>query len=631
MLRCLGVDLMTWINDLIKIYDRNKDWVGKPKPIRLSNPSKGISEQNAYLLPLSHTTVKAQYEVTVDEAGELVRADALGPRGKTTIIPATIDANSRTSKAVPYPVHDKFQYVARDYQDYVSLKTAQNDAYHSYLQQLRDFVDSPDGQEFRPVYQYLKHHDLIHDLIEQGTFTAAGIKSERPEKKDLAGFVRFRVARKNPFWNDPIAFNNWDHYYQEHLNQDETHGLSYVTGMFNQVLTNRHPGAIRYPGDKAKLISSNDSQNYTYRGRFLTPDEVVGLSYCDSQKAHLALKWLIELQSINIDGRIFLIWGVEESVTIEDLYFGLGEYESGDPNEPNTNLGLATEFKKSFWQGKEIQAHDQVYVMELDAATPGRLGILNYRSMDVQTYFNRIIDWYEGMRLTRYYQQSDHAWNPSLKQLIESVYGTKGSDKIRKSALSRVIQAMFDGRELPKDMQRQLYIRASHPTSFKADSSPNWQTVCLTTAAVWKHKAKGRFKMGLDRQETDRSYLFGRLLAVADVVEQGVLDAKEKEGGQTSADHMRGSKRRLTNARRYMSTFSQRPVTTWKHIYQQLQKAYLPQSKFQFKAQKEFDQIMELLDSDKYVDQPLDGTFLLGFSHQRNAWFKKATENEEEK
>ena len=109
------------------------------------------------------------------------------------------------------------------------------------------------------------------------------------------------------------------------------------------------------------------------------------------------------------------------------------------------------------------------------------------------------------------------------------------------------------------------------------------------------------------------------------------LDAKEKEGGQMSADHMRGSKRRLTNARRYMSTFSQRPVTTWKHIYQQLQKAYLPQSKFQFKAQKEFDQIMELLDSDKYVDQPLDGTFLLGFSHQRNAWFKKATENEEEK
>lgn len=614
---------MTWINDLIAVYDRNQEWIGKPKPLQDADP-----EKNALLLPLSHTTVKAQYEVIVNSNGELVKAVFLDKRGETTIIPATIEANSRTSKVVPYPVHDKFQYVARDYQDYVSLKATQNEAYHSYLQQLKNFVDSSDGQTFQPIYEYLKHHDLIHDLIEQGTFTAAGIKSKRPEKKDLAFFVRFKVADKEPFWKDPVAFAHWNHYYQAHLEKEEIHGISYATGLADQVLTSRHPGAIRYPGDKAKLISSNDSQNYTYRGRFFAPEEVMGLSYCDSQKAHLALKWLIELQSINIDGRIFLVWGVNRKCTIKSVFWGNVKPKD---NNPDTDLSVAQQFQKAFWQGNKVKPHDRVYLMELDAATPGRLGILNYRSMDVQTYFDRIVSWFEGMQLGRYYKQTDHVWNPSLKQLIDAIYGTTGTDKIRKSALSRVIQAMFDGRELPKDMQRQLYIRASHPTSFKADSSPNWQTVCLTTAAVWKHKAKGRFKMGLDRQETDRSYLFGRLLAVADVVEQGVLDAKEKEGGQTSADHMRGSKRRLTNARRYMSTFSQRPVTTWKHIYEQLQKAYLPQSKFQFKAQKEFDQIMELLDSDKYVDQPLDGTFLLGFSHQRNAWFKKATENEEEK
>ena len=614
---------MTWINDLIAVYDRNQEWIGKPKPLQDADP-----EKNALLLPLSHTTVKAQYEVIVNSNGELVKAVFLDKRGETTIIPATIEANSRTSKVVPYPVHDKFQYVARDYQDYVSLKTTQNEAYHSYLQQLKNFVDSSDGQAFQPIYEYLKHHDLIHDLIEQGTFTAAGIKSKRPEKKDLAFFVRFKVADKEPFWKDPVAFARWNHYYQAYLEKEEIHGISYATGLADQVLTSRHPGAIRYPGDKAKLISSNDSQNYTYRGRFFAPEEVMGLSYCDSQKAHLALKWLIELQSINIDGRIFLVWGVNRKCTIRSVFWGNVKPKD---NNPDTDLSMAQQFQKAFWWGNKVKSHDRVYLMELDAATPGRLGILNYRSMDAQTYFDRIVSWFEGMQLGRYYKQTDHVWNPSLKQLIDAIYGTTGTDKIRKSALSRVIQAMFDGRELPKDMQRQLYIRASHPTSFKADSSPNWQTVCLTTATVWKHKAKGRFKMGLDRQETDRSYLFGRLLAVADVVEQGVLDAKEKEGGQTSADHMRGSKRRLTNARRYMSTFSQRPVTTWKHIYQQLQKAYLPQSKFQFKAQKEFDQIMELLDSDKYVDQPLDGTFLLGFSHQRNAWFKKATENEEEK
>ena len=125
--------------------------------------------------------------------------------------------------------------------------------------------------------------------------------------------------------------------------------------------------------------------------------------------------------------------------------------------------------------------------------------------------------------------------------------------------------------------------------------------------------------------------MFGRLFAVADIVEQGVLDVKEKENAQQApGSNNKLDKRRATNARRYMATFAQRPATTWKNIYLRLL-PYLRQSRAQFKAQKEFDQIMGLMGKDAMVDQPLDGTFLLGYSHQRNAWFKKATENEEEK
>ena len=77
--------------------------------------------------------------------------------------------------------------------------------------------------------------------------------------------------------------------------------------------------------------------------------------------------------------------------------------------------------------------------------------------------------------------------------------------------------------------------------------------------------------MELDRQETDRSYLFGRLLAVADIVEQGVLDVKEKENAQQApGSNNKLDKRRATNARRYMATFAQRPATTWKNIYLRL-------------------------------------------------------------
>ena len=64
--------------------------------------------------------------------------------------------------------------------------------------------------------------------------------------------------------------------------------------------------------------------------------------------------------------------------------------------------------------------------------------------------------------------------------------------------------------------------------------------------------------MALDKECTIRDYLYGRLLAVADRIEYRTYE-KDKD---TS---------RVTNAKRYMSTFSQRPFDTWKIIEENLQ------------------------------------------------------------
>lgn len=54
--------------------------------------------------------------------------------------------------------------------------------------------------------------------------------------------------------------------------------------------------------------------------------------------------------------------------------------------------------------------------------------------------------------------------------------------------------------------------------------------------------------MALDENCTDRSYLYGRLLAVADVAESRAYERGEA---------------RTTNAKRYFEAFSNRPCTTW--------------------------------------------------------------------
>ena len=57
----------------------------------------------------------------------------------------------------------------------------------------------------------------------------------------------------------------------------------------------------------------------------------------------------------------------------------------------------------------------------------------------------------------------------------------------------------------------------------------------------------------LDYDRTDRDYLFGRLLAIANYAERKTF---------TSTDSGRE-----TNAIRYMSDFVKRPATTWEQLF----------------------------------------------------------------
>ena len=115
-------------------------------------------------------------------------------------------------------------------------------------------------------------------------------------------------------------------------------------------------------------------------------------------------------------------------------------------------------------------------------------------------------------------------------------------------------------------------------------------------------KAKDRYKeewnVALDKKETDRNYLYGRLLAVADRIEYLTYD--EKDNG------------RVTNAKRYMSTFSQRPYETWKVIEENirpyLNKLDIAKRTFYENLLHEID---ELFDKSTFTDNSrLEGLWL---------------------
>lgn len=120
-----------------------------------------------------------------------------------------------------------------------------------------------------------------------------------------------------------------------------------------------------------------------------------------------------------------------------------------------------------------------------------------------------------------------------------------------------MLPCIIDRRPVPQDIIRGLATRAGQPLAY---TSGNRESL-LSTACALIRKAhndrvkKEEFGLALDTSNTDRSYLFGRLLAVAEQVERSTYDRDEG---------------REPNAIRMQSVFAQRPLYAWRIISEQI-------------------------------------------------------------
>lgn len=119
--------------------------------------------------------------------------------------------------------------------------------------------------------------------------------------------------------------------------------------------------------------------------------------------------------------------------------------------------------------------------------------------------------------------------------------------------------------------------------------------------------------MELNKESTDRSYLFGRILAVEDAIEQTVLDRKRNVSDSN----------RETNARRLWNAYANHPMTTWQELKCLLlpYEAQLPVGSRVF-YQKTLEEIVsKFKDSDMSSlaksNRALDPQYLLGFYLQK--------------
>ena len=647
---------MSWMQKLYRTYE--------------SILEQGVTDDTEPLTPVGHTIQNAHIVIVIDGQGNFQTARVMPPK-TAILLPATESSENRTSGEAPHPLADKIQYVAKDYANYGGEKKAYFDG---YLKQLKAWCESPfTHPKVQAVLNYVTKGRVVADLVKAGIFPldsegkvlnkwetegdAPSIFSVLPKTKGEIEFGSALVCWQveiagdvhSQTWTDKTIQQSWADYA---ASEKAEKGFCLVQGK-EAVISTMHPAKLRHTGDKAKLISSNDTAGYTFRGRFATAEEAASVSADVSAKAHSALRWLISRQGIRNGDQVTVAWAISgkpvpspmKDISAELDWADMENWDisavenpdeiaaqrlpenSETPPDWSVNIGRAAAQiikKKLHGYQAELKAHEQISLIMLDSATPGRMALTYYQEFLPADYFANLDAWIDDFSWYQRYsievpngKKTDKRtqWRfvpPSPYSIAEAVYGKSLSDTLKKQLYARLLPVIAGGTSvpIPEDLVRQSFQAACNPNGCE---NWEWQRNIGVACALYKgwrarhHDLSQRrtYPMSLDTQNCSRDYLYGRLLAIAENTESYAL-------------YLAGEKR-ATTAERYMQRFAEHPFATWRNIELAL-KPYQERLRNNGKdtGAQAIGEIMELFATDDFTcDDKLSGEFLLGYHCQK--------------
>lgn len=555
------------------------------------------------LAPVGHIVTRAQIEITIDADGKFIEASP-APKDQKIIIPVTEESAGRTSSPAAHALCEQLGYLLGDDETKFNL----------YLNALRQWAQSNfTHPKAEAILKYVERRTLRADL------ESAGLSAQK--EKDL---VCWRVIgmgeNSGPVWTDVSLMKAYTDYYLSQK-QDEKR-ICMLTGESTFVTSQHLKGAFSLNGN-AKIISANDSVNFTYRGRFAEPEEALTVGYVASQKAHNALKWLISTQGTIQGGRAFVCWNPQgyrvPRPTLPWLAQTSDEAGSKTYKSYREDLRRKLEGYRSDWTPSA-----QVVIAAFDAATTGRLAITYYNELLGSDFLERLAYWdetccwmdaYRGVR------------SPLLYHIIAYAFGTQQGkegrvepdEKLIAPQMQRLLACRIDQAAFPLDIMQAIVARAEQMQNY---TRSNRNTLLVTACAVIRkyhidHQREA-FDLALEPKRRDRSYQWGRMLAVMEKIERDTYDSDEK---------------REPNAIRLQTVFVRRPAYAFKLVMEQLKNAYYP--RLQVGGRIFYDrliaEIMEELSQDVGdYDKPLKETYLLGYYLQKSALYAKKEDHETE-
>ncbi|BFQ95253.1 type I-C CRISPR-associated protein Cas8c/Csd1 [Enterococcus cecorum] len=576
------------------------------------------------LLPLYHTNLRSNgkniINVLLDKQGNFLSANFL-EEDEIIIFPVTQDSIARSGKYPPsHPLVDKISYLIKD-----------NERLHEmYVESFFNLIQGISDDNVRNFLKAIKNFIFKDDFFE---IIETYIQENEGKKIDIANtFLTFSISRyisgRTVSVTDYVELHNQYIVYVESL--DLPKGICNISGE-EQQLTSKHRGLL----GNAKLISvSNNKENY--QGRFSNGEDIISVGYKTSEKIHLMLKFLLENRNTNIrlrEQQYLVNWFSDDLANNSEIdyvtpsTFSISGALSVFDNANNAKLTTDTNelIGNSFIKGKQrFSDASKYYVAILDKASNGRISLKYFRELSISQLYRNLQKWQNNYTWEYFEQKSKKVvcTIPSMGQMILSSYGIENNhklelnnDKFFKDQFQKIVMALIDGQKIPSNLEKAMEQNIKQRLKYEE----KWNTVMYTALAIFHNRNEEDLKNMLDENNTNRSYLFGRLLAVLERIEDATY-ATGKDGNK-----------RVTNAQKFWTSYSNNPATYMQTLLTKTQyyEQTLLNSNYGLaqKLRKEKDKIITAIHDNylnsKELNQPLDYHFIFGYYAENNYIFTK--------
>lgn len=552
---------MDFFTALLRAYEAAEDtgWVDNAQ--KSTNP----------LLPIYHTSRRSNGKDTIavllDNEGNFMKADFMAD-GESIIFPVTSDSVARSGKnPAPHPLVDKLTYY---------LSEINQEQYDTYHRQLDEWISQCQEQEVKTFLSHIQHFLLQDDFIEkivQSLFSRVtsreGLKvtylnsDDSKKTVDLStAFLEFKIDQFIGY--QTVSVTNYLDLHKAYISYVESNQqadiICNISGK-QEVLAAKHRGLI----GNAKLISVSNNIE-TYKGRFKEREDVFTVGNQTSEKIHLMAKFLLENEHTHArlgSGQHLINWFSDDLINetqldittpkVEDNgMFDFGETSSDD--SPKFQVTEANKkIRSAFIHGKkEFGDGATYYIAIVNKTNDGRVALKYFRQLAASQLLDNLNKWQDKYSWQFKKKNGEYAeCPPSYIDIILAAYGVDrgrflelDNDKFKSDQFQKLATSMIDGKDVPDTILGKLKDNIKQRQRY----GNTWNKVLFVSLALLHKTNKEEFTPMLDHENKDRSYLFGRLLAIFELLE---LQRYQLDGSKND---------RITNAERYWTAYTSQPA-----------------------------------------------------------------------